>query len=99
MYLTIKNKKSLIGILNQSWKKAIDLKGIKTKDGSRPNDVHIRAAVLLYKVYKEYGKEIIQQIIQIFTKLDNKTTENLLEAIKDNISLAVASFIENELQE
>lgn len=78
---------------------SIHLKGIKTEDGSRANDVHIKAAVLLYKVYKEYGKEIVKQIIQLFTKLDSKTTENLLEAIKDNISLDVASFIEKEIQE
>lgn len=77
---------------------SLHLKGIKTVDGTRPNDVHIKASVLLYKVYKEYGKEIVYQIIQIFTKLENKTTDNLLTEIKEKISVNVAALIEKEIQ-
>lgn len=76
---------------------SIHLKGVKTEDGSRPNDVHIRASVLLYKVYKEYGKEIVYRIVQIFTQLESKTTENLLKVIRDKISLDVAMLIEREI--
>lgn len=72
----------------------INLPAIKTADGSRPDGVHIKGVLLFYQVYKQYGKEVIQQIIQLFTKLPVKTTEKLLEEIKSHISLEVGNMIE-----
>lgn len=69
---------------------------IKTIDGKRPQSgVHHSGTLMLYEVYKLYGKDMIIKILKTFHKLENKTTEDLLSALRSNNLSNVASYMEN----
>lgn len=76
----------------------LHLEGVKTSDGSRPQDVHVRSAILLYKVYKAYGLEVVKKIVQIFTRLEKKTTRQLLVTIENQISPEVKNYLEQHIE-
>ncbi|ONI45859.1 hypothetical protein AN641_03165 [Candidatus Epulonipiscioides gigas] len=97
LYALKYQKDMFINKIEPKLKESINIGGVKTADGSRPQDVHIRSAVILYKVYLKYGEEIVKQIIQQFVKLEIATTNNLLIAIENNISKDVALFLKDIL--
>lgn len=70
------------------------LPAIKTLDGHRPDGVHDKGTVLFYQIYKKYGMEVIRKLIQLFVKLETKTTENYLIKVEEIISPEIALFIE-----
>jgi len=71
---------------------------LKSQDESRCPSVHNNSTMLLFKIYEKYGQECIQQIVRMFTELDVKTTENLLNKISNEISVDVANDLLNGLR-
>lgn len=69
-------------MIGEHMAKAPGLPPVKTADGSRPEGVHTKGAVLFYELYKVFGAETIKSIIRIFVGLNVKTTEKLLDEMK-----------------
>ena len=55
---------------------------IRTKDNSRPGDVHVVGTLVYYDLYLKYGKETIIFLLKVFDQLDNKNTEEFFNVIK-----------------
>lgn len=85
-------------IINRIKERAVNFPAIKTKDGSRPVGVHDKGVYLMHRLTEKYGAEILKQIIRLFIGLEVKTTKNLLDLIKENISAEVANYIEENLE-
>ncbi|PAT02493.1 hypothetical protein CI105_00555 [Candidatus Izimaplasma bacterium ZiA1] len=98
--LYIKNVYSntdFIELLNKFSEKSKEYNRIITADGSRPEGVHYKGVKLMSNVCNIFGEDIIIRIIKRFILLENKTTENLLMTIEENISKEVRDYIENNL--
>lgn len=54
---------------------------IKTDDLSRPEGVHDKGTVLLYKIYQKLDYNTMFRIVKCFASLQKKTTENLLKEL------------------
>lgn len=77
---------------------ALKAPAIRTQDGSRPEEgVHDKGTYLMYLLKEKFGKDTLIEIIKLFVKLKEKTTENLLLSIKKNISEDAACFIKDNL--
>ncbi len=79
--------------------KAPGLPTIKTDDGSRPEGVHTKGTVLFYELFKAFGAETIKSIIKIFIRLDMKTTERLLDEMRNQGLSEAAAALEKGLAE
>lgn len=62
---------------------------------SRPESVHTKGVIVLDKLRNQFGKKTIVRIIKLFIELENKTTENLLVAIKQELNEYVADQLKN----
>lgn len=98
--LYIKNVYSntdFIELLNKFSEKSKEYNRIITEDGSRPEGVHYKGVKLMSNVCNIFGEDIVIRIIKRFILLENKTTENLLITVEENISKEVRDYIENNL--
>ena len=50
---------------------------------NRPENVHHVGTLIVYEIYKRYGREAVEVLLKIFDKLTSKTTKGLLEMISD----------------
>jgi hypothetical protein len=87
---------------NQEFVKGINghrrecLDPIKPLDGkSTRSGVHDSGTLMLYELYLLYGKNMIVKLIKIFCKLEKKTTEDFISAVRENDLSNVAGYIEN----
>ena len=98
--LYIKNVYSntdFIDLIKKFSDKSEEYTKIITDDGSRPDGVHYKGVKLMSNVCDIFGEDIIIRIIKRFILLENKTTENLLKTIEENISKEVRDYIEKSL--
>ena len=56
---------------------------IRTKDGSRPEQVHIKGTLLFYNIYEKYGLDTIKDFLEAFVKLKEKNTENWINILEE----------------
>lgn len=68
-------------------------KPLKPADGSRSPYAHSNSTLLFLDIYLKYGEETIRKIVQLFVDLEIKTTQTLLEKIKENLKLEIAEGI------
>ena len=71
---------------------------IKTPDGSRPDGVHEKGTVLFYKIYNDIGFDNMKKVVRCFTELENKSTDEFLNALRKCGFANVASIIEKNLE-
>jgi hypothetical protein len=58
-----------------------------------------KGVVLFYHVYQQYGYEAIAKMLQLFDTLADKTTENFIVSIRNELSPDIARMIENGIEE
>jgi len=66
---------------------------IRTTDGSRPQQVHIKGTLLFYSIYKEFGLDTIKGLVKAFVKLKGKNTENWITVLKDKYPHVIPHII------
>lgn len=86
-------------MIEEHMAKAPGLPPIKTADGSRPEGVHTKGTVLFYELFKASGAETVKSIIRIFDRLDVKTTERLLDKMREQDLSEAAAALEKGLTE
>jgi len=86
--------KKLLGEAEQIYKNSTL---IKTTDLKRPDGVHGSGTMLLYEIYKKYGKKPILAFLNTFIELQDKTTENLLVSLKHKIGNEIPAIIQKGL--
>lgn len=67
---------------------------IRTTDGSRPQQVHIKGTLLFYSIYREYGLDTIKNLLKEFVKLKEKNTENWIIALNEKHSHIIPNIIQ-----
>ena len=72
---------------------------IKSENGERPEGVHFKGAYLMYRLSERFGEDKLIEVIKLFVKSSQKTTENMLSQIKEKIGQDIAKFIEYNLTE
>ena len=72
---------------------------IKSENGERPDGVHFKGAYLMHRLSECFGEDKLIEIIRIFVKSSKKTTENILNDIKETLGQDIAKFIEYNLTE
>ncbi|MBS4539359.1 hypothetical protein GOQ27_12860 [Clostridium sp. D2Q-11] len=72
---------------------------IKTRDGKRPEGVHAAGTYLFHELKVKFGEEVFIEIIKLFIKLDKKTTEKLLNSVRENINEEITIYIERGISE
>lgn len=72
---------------------------IKSENGDRPDGVHFKGAYLMHRLSECFGEDKLIEIIRIFVKSSKKTTENMLNEIKETLGQDIAKFIEYNLTE
>ncbi|MBH1942161.1 hypothetical protein I5677_14760 [Mobilitalea sibirica] len=73
------------------------LKPVKTEDNRRPEGVHDNGVLHLHKLFCTYGVDAIKTILKTFDSLPHKTTDNLIQKLKENEDTIVANYISNML--
>lgn len=72
---------------------------IKTKDLSRPEEVHDNGVLQLYKLFQTNGANSIKKILRAFDTLKEKTTDNLIGILKENRETVIlAEFISDMIK-
>lgn len=100
LYVISKNDMDLFhSMLKPKLEGYSSLPAIKTVDGSRPEGVHDKGTVLFYEIYQKYGLEIVRKLVQLFVRLEMKTTAKFLEEIKSQISPDIALYIEKGIEQ
>lgn len=66
---------------------------------SRPNSVHTKGVIIFDKLRNIYGIDAMLEIISIFINLKDKTTENLLSAIKEEMDPDISNWLGNAIAE
>jgi hypothetical protein len=92
------NMEKFNAVIEEKLLKYTDLPPVKTNDGSRPNGVHDKGVILFYNVYRQYGYETIAKMLQLFDALADKTTENFIVSIRNELSPDIARMIENGIE-
>ncbi|MGG7212468.1 hypothetical protein ACQPUY_02490 [Clostridium nigeriense] len=72
---------------------------IKSENGERPDGVHFKGTYLMHRLSEIFGEDTLIEIVKLFVRLQNKTTENLLREIKLKVGTKVSKFIEEKLTE
>ena len=49
----------------------------------RPDNVHRTGTLIYYRIYKEYGSEVIAELLRIFDLLEKKDTDGFLEQVSE----------------
>jgi hypothetical protein len=93
------NMEKFNSVIEDELRKYNNLPPIKTNDGSRPNGVPDKGVILFYNVYRQYGYETISKLLQLFDALADKTTENFIVSIRNELSPDIARMIENGIEE
>lgn len=71
---------------------------IKTPDGTRPDGVHDKGTVLFYHIYNDIGFDNMKKVIRCFTNLENKNTQEYLNALRKCGFAYVADEIQKNLE-
>lgn len=84
LYCLDRNKTDIFNkMIAEHTEKYPELPPIKTADGSRPKGVHTKGTVVFYELYKAFGAETVKSVIRLFVGLDVKTTEMLLDKMRE----------------
>lgn len=70
---------------------------IRTADGSRPEGVHQKGTVLFYEIFKEYGEDVVREMLRTFVSLEEKTTKAFLMVLREKVGEDIADTIERGL--
>lgn len=73
------------------------LPSIKTPDGSRPDGVHDKGTVIFYEMYKKFGVDAVSKVIRLFTDLEYKSTDSLLQKLYSEKQNNIADFIKESI--
>jgi hypothetical protein len=95
--LSISNYKMFEQQMDWHLKTYINTPAIKTPDLKRPDGVHDRGTVMFYEIYKKYGKDVILDILRILASLDDVTTENFLNKLRNEMGGLIPDIIEKGL--
>ncbi|MCL2409173.1 MAG: hypothetical protein FWC96_06105 [Oscillospiraceae bacterium] len=80
-------------VIADKFQKCKNSPAIKTPDGSRPEGVHDKGTLLFYRIYQQYGYDAISKMLRLFDVLTEKTTENYIASIRENLSSDIADII------
>ncbi len=67
---------------------------IRTKDYTRPQEVHVKGTLLFYEIYKKYGLDTIKGFLTTFVGLKTKNTENWITALQGRYSHIIPEIID-----
>lgn len=91
--------KGYISRINQIKEIAENSPQIKSENGERPDGVHFKGVYLMHRLSEYFGEDKLIEIVKVFIRLSEKTTENMLCEIKEKIGENIAKFIEYNLTE
>jgi len=61
-------------------------------------ELHEKGTVLFYKIYNDIGFDNMKKVVRCFTELENKSTDEFLNALRKRGFANVASIIEKNLE-
>ncbi len=67
---------------------------IRTRDGERPSQVHLKGTLLFYHLYRMYDLAVIKYLLKAFVELREKNTDNWLRRIGKHYPQLIPEIIE-----
>lgn len=67
---------------------------IRTRDGQRPQQVHLKGTLLFHGLYRKHGLAVIKDFLRAFVELEDKNTESWLKYLSRRYPHIVPEIIE-----